>query len=234
LTVPWNIYQTQVPRIVNNYEEFVIKDSHKHELNELLDFVIKKLEENNVQYWIIGGTLLGAIRHGDIIPWDGDADIGIMDKDYKKVQALFKNSTFKNQKFNKYFKDYGINGTGNLLPILKNVVQKSNVLQIAYGNLSGNVDIFPFRFFDNKYQYKGKMMRDLYPKEYFEEDELFPLKLHKFGNRQLYIPQKPCKHLDRAYNGWERYAVIDTLHIPGKSRKYKYFFKKPYNKDAIC
>jgi len=114
------------------------------------------------------------------------------------------------------------------------LVQKSNVLQIAYGNVSGNVDIFPFRLSGNKYEYMVKITRDLYPKEYFEDGELFPLKLHKFGNRQLYIPQKPCKHLDRAYNGWERYAVIDTLHTPEKLGKYKYFFKKPYNKDAIC
>ncbi|XP_069602241.1 ribitol 5-phosphate transferase FKRP [Ranitomeya imitator] len=39
--------------------------------------VIKVLEANNVRYWLEGGSLLGAARHGDIIPWDYDVDLGI-------------------------------------------------------------------------------------------------------------------------------------------------------------
>ncbi|XP_063794492.1 ribitol 5-phosphate transferase FKRP [Pseudophryne corroboree] len=39
--------------------------------------VIKVLEASNVRYWLEGGSLLGAARHGDIIPWDYDVDLGI-------------------------------------------------------------------------------------------------------------------------------------------------------------
>ncbi|KAM4695938.1 ribitol 5-phosphate transferase FKRP [Rhinophrynus dorsalis] len=39
--------------------------------------VIKVLEASGVRYWLEGGSLLGAARHGDIIPWDYDVDLGI-------------------------------------------------------------------------------------------------------------------------------------------------------------
>lgn len=46
------------------------------------------LKLHNIQYWIDGGTLLGAVRHHDIIPWDDDADICILEDDEKRFLAL--------------------------------------------------------------------------------------------------------------------------------------------------
>lgn len=39
--------------------------------------VFSVLEAANVRYWLEGGSLLGAARNGDIIPWDYDVDIGM-------------------------------------------------------------------------------------------------------------------------------------------------------------
>ncbi|XP_068765943.1 ribitol 5-phosphate transferase FKRP [Struthio camelus] len=41
-----------------------------------------------VRYWLEGGSLLGAARHGDIIPWDYDVDLGIYREDAGKCRLL--------------------------------------------------------------------------------------------------------------------------------------------------
>lgn len=60
-------------------------------LRETAKHVFKILEKCGVRYWLEGGSLLGAARNGDIIPWDYDVDIGIYEEDIKKCEWL-KNS----------------------------------------------------------------------------------------------------------------------------------------------
>ena len=64
-----------------------VKQLQKYVL-EILLFVDKFCEENNIPYYLGEGTLLGAVRHNGFIPWDDDFDIQMPRIDYEKLVLI--------------------------------------------------------------------------------------------------------------------------------------------------
>ena len=81
---------------MENNDEIVFNCSYDKDMLKKLQDILWKMycevsdifDKNNITYFLAFGTLIGAARHGDFIPWDDDLDICIMKDDYDKALQL--------------------------------------------------------------------------------------------------------------------------------------------------
>ena len=71
--------------------------SVQRKILKIMKFIDRLCRENGITYYIMGGTALGAVRHGGFIPWDDDLDIFMTPDQYAGFKAAFErtvNSVF--------------------------------------------------------------------------------------------------------------------------------------------
>lgn len=73
--------------IVNNIEFYTVDglDLLQKEMLRLLKIINEIAIQNDISYWIDGGSLIGVLRHDGFIPWDDDLDISLLKEDYLKM-----------------------------------------------------------------------------------------------------------------------------------------------------
>jgi phosphorylcholine metabolism protein LicD len=73
------------PKLKKHFEDKRGFGKYKDTATELLKQTTIMLDEFEINYFLISGTLLGYVRHNDFIPWDDDIDIIV---DIKMIEKL--------------------------------------------------------------------------------------------------------------------------------------------------
>jgi len=130
---------------------------------EILNEVVRICDKYKINYFLLYGTLLGAVRHFGFIPWDDDIDIAMPRKDYN----LFIEKAKKELK-GKYKLDYIKNNDNYYLTFLKVRNTKTIYDEANLKNYQGNkgiwIDIFPLDYaeeIDFKVKLKNKIVNTL-------------------------------------------------------------------------
>ncbi len=55
---------------------------------DMISYFHSFCRENNIRYFVVGGTALGVARHQGFIPWDDDIDVGLPRPDYERLKEL--------------------------------------------------------------------------------------------------------------------------------------------------
>lgn len=75
---------------------------------EILKAVDVIFARHHIDYYLDGGTLLGAVRHGGFIPWDDDLDISVRREDMALIRKVLKEELPDNLVYQDRFEDWNL------------------------------------------------------------------------------------------------------------------------------
>ncbi len=110
---------------------------------EILKEVRRVCDDNEIQFFLDSGTLLGAVRHKGVIPWDDDLDIGMIYKEYERFISLADKELSP-----QYYLETWDNDPGYPFPFAKIMKRNTKYVEDAFENTGKRneiyIDVFPY------------------------------------------------------------------------------------------
>lgn len=104
--------------------------------------VLRICEKHGLNYYMLGGTMLGAIRHKGFIPWDDDIDLGMPRNDYERFLEIAPQELASHLKLVNYRTD-----PNYMYYITRILDTETTVIEERIGNdnkyTHASIDIFP-------------------------------------------------------------------------------------------
>jgi len=190
-------------------------------LYDIIEITHKILERHKIKYTIEGGTLLGAVRHGGLIPWDNDGDFNVLEKDISRIQKLA-------NEFSKYgleiirTEGWGLQIAHKDSPVLK----KNN----PWGSKWPFLDLISIKLEGEKYVYTEDEARGDYPDYHLtKSDWEGEFDNVRFGHLILKSIRNRTGYLDRLYGNTKDRNWRSLVEINMNHRENYY-----YNKALTC
>lgn len=122
---------------------------------EIYSEITRICEKHNLDYFVVGGTLLGAVVHKGYIPWDDDLDIAMPRDSYDKFIQICKEELNEN-----FFIHCTETDKNYWLPFIKIRMNNTIFLEEKRKNVKSHagiyVDVFPFDYCSEKNTKKHK------------------------------------------------------------------------------
>lgn len=125
---------------------------------EILQVVQDFCDKNSIQFFIDGGTLLGAVRHGGFIPWDDDIDIGMLREDYDRFCKLAEDGLPEGYSL------HTSRNSGGYAALFAKIYKDGTVFENQEGREAGSsmgifVDVFPYDRLYEDGSLRGRQIR---------------------------------------------------------------------------
>lgn len=138
----------------------ISNDEQKKIMLEILKYFDEICRENGIKYSLIGGSLIGAVRHKGMIPWDDDIDVILDKNNYEKVINILLNNNNSQYKLL-----YHYNDSNYYFPFPKLVCTKTYCVEQKLLNPISNygiyIDIFCYHNTANNKREQIKHLRKI-------------------------------------------------------------------------
>lgn len=198
-----------------NIEKDFVEVESISDIQLSLKYLLKKFHDicidNELKYTLFGGSLLGAVRHRDIIPWDDDIDVSMSPESINRLKDVVNNN------YSDSFEIVDYPDDGYIYPFAKFCLKQSLLVEENYkkelSQIKLFIDVFPIYGYPPQNKEKKHFLKLRYYRRLLG---LFVWKDHRFIEKVL----KVCASIGPRLNHEAEYKfylkkIIDELNKYG-------------------